>query len=91
MKTVIVIDTDDMAGMESTRRIVDHLMKTYHKIPLDRSDPFGTKIQAIKTMRKYVSWCKENYPDDWQEAIGSLRASKKYVESLEKTKWSTKF
>ena len=90
MKTVIVIDTDDTAGMESTRRIVDHLMKTYHKIPFDRSDPFGSKIQTIKTMRSYVKWCKENYPDDWEEAIGSLRASKTYVETLA-TKWDTKF
>ena len=90
MKTVIVIDTDDTAGMESTRRIVDHLMKTYHKVPFDRADPFGSKIQTIKTMRSYVRWCKEHYPEDWQEAIGSLRASKSYVETLD-TKWSTKF
>ena len=90
MKTVIVIDTDDTTGMESTRRIVDHLMKTYHKIPYDSSDPFGSKIRTIKTMRSYVRWCKEHYPEDWQEAIGSLRASKSYVETLD-TKWSTKF
>ena len=90
MKTVIVIDTDDMTGMESTRRIVDHLMKTYHKIPYDRNDPFGSKIQTIKTMRKYVSWCKEKYGEEWEEAIGSLRSSKQYVETLD-AKWSTKF
>lgn len=90
MKTVIVIDTDDPLGMESTRRIVDHLMKTYHKVPIDRSDPFGSKIQTIKTMRNYVNWCKENYPEDWQEAIGSLRASKRYVQTL-KAKWDTQF
>jgi len=90
MKTVIVIDTDDTAGMESTRRIVDHLMKTYHKIPYDSSDPFGSKIRTIKTMRSYVSWCKKNYGDDWEEAIGSLRSTKQYVETLD-TKWNTKF
>ena len=90
MKTVIVIDTDDTNGMESTRRIVDHLMKTYHKIPYDKADPFGSKIQAIKTMRKYVRWCQEKYGEEWEEAIGSLRASKQYVETLD-TKWSTKF
>ena len=90
MKTVIVIDNDDTAGMESTRRIVDHLMKTHHKIPYDSSDPFGSKIRTIKTMRSYVSWCKKNYGDDWEEAIGSLRSTKQYVETLD-TKWNTKF
>ena len=91
MKTVIVIDTEDPTGMESTRLIVDHLMKTHHKIPYDSSDPFGTKIRTIKTIRAYVNWCKENYPDDWHEAIGSLRASKSYVDSLTNAKFSTRF
>ena len=91
MKTVIVIDTEDPTGMESTRLIVDHLMKTHHKIPYDSNDPFGTKIQAIKTIRQYVRFCKEHWPDDWQDAIGSLRASKSFVDTLTNAKFSTRF
>ena len=83
MKTVIVVDTDDTAGMESTRRIVDHLMRTYHEIPVHERHPFDGKIKAIKTVRGYVSWCKKEYGDKWQEHIGNLRSSKKYVEEFE--------
>lgn len=82
MKTVIVIDTDDKAGMESTRRIVDHLMRTYHAIP-DTRNPFSSKIRCIKTVRGYVAWCKKEYGDEWEKQIGSLRSSKRYVEELE--------
>tara|TARA_E500000331_G_scaffold352703_1_gene401835 strand:- start:8035 stop:8310 length:276 start_codon:yes stop_codon:yes gene_type:complete len=84
MKTVIVIDTEDPIGMESTRRVVDYLMKTHHTIPYDRNDPFGGKIQAIKTMRGFVRWCKEQYGEEWIEEIGSLRASKHYIETFGK-------
>ena len=89
MKTVIVVDTDDPIGMENTRRMVDHLMKVYHKAPVpDNNDPFGTKISTIKTMRAYVNWCKKTYPDNWEEAIGSLRASKSFVDTLPNTSFS---
>ncbi len=84
MKTVIVIDTEDSTGMESTRRIVNHLMETHHRIPVDQADPFGTKIRAIKSIRSYVHWCKKEYGDKWADEIGSLRSSKHYVETFEK-------
>ncbi len=91
MKTVIVVDTDDPIGMENTRRMVDHLMSVYHKAPVpDSNDPFGTKISTIKTMREYVRYCKKNYPEDWEEAIGSLRASKDFVETLKHAQFAKK-
>jgi hypothetical protein len=83
MKTVIVIDTDDAAGMESTRRIVKHLLETYHTIPASERHPFEGKIKAIKTMRNYVVWCKRKYGEEWADHIGSLRAAKDYVEEFE--------
>ena len=83
MKTVIVIDTEDSAGMESTRRIVNHLLETYHKVPAN-DDPFGTKIRAIKSIRGYLVWLKKEYPDTWMEEVGSLRTSKQYVETFDK-------
>lgn len=84
MKTVIVIDTEDPLGMESTRRIVKHLMDTYHTIPASERHPFEGKIKAIKTMRGYVTWCKKKYgEDEWTEHIGTLRSAKDYVEEFE--------
>ncbi len=83
MKTVIVIDTEDTAGMESTRRIVDHLMRTYHEIPVSERHPFDGKIRAIKTIRGYVNFCKKKYGEEWMDHIGSLRSSKEYVEEFE--------
>lgn len=88
MKTVIVIDTDDPIGMESTRRIVKHLMETYHSIPHSERHPFDGKIRAIKTVRGYVSWCKKEHGEDWAEHIGTLRSSKDYVEKFEAYKRS---
>tara|TARA_B100000131_G_scaffold319645_1_gene365962 strand:- start:594 stop:860 length:267 start_codon:yes stop_codon:yes gene_type:complete len=82
MKTVIVIDTDDPAGMESTRRIVKHLMETYHSMP-KKTGPWSGKIAAIKTTRGYVHWCRERYGDKWQQKIGDLRSAKEYVETFD--------
>lgn len=83
MKTVIVIDTEDTVGMESTRRIVEHLMRTHHQIPASERHPFDGKIKAIKTVRGYVTWCKEYYGPEWIDNIGSLSSSKMYVEQFE--------
>lgn len=82
MKTVIVIDTEDPLGMESTRRIVKHLMDTYHSVP-ENKGAWGGKIAAIKTIRNYVTWCKRKYGDEWADKIGSLRSSKQYVETFD--------
>jgi len=82
MKTVIVIDTEDALGMESTRRIVKHLMETYHRVP-EGTGAWSGKIRAIKTIRGYIVWCKEKYGDEWLEHIGSLRSSKHYVETFD--------
>ena len=90
MKTVIVIDTEDPIGMESTRLIVDHLMKTHHKIPYDDRDPFGTKIQAIKTLRQFVNFCKTQWPEDWEDRVGSLRATKMFCDSLKTARWASR-
>jgi len=82
MKTVIVVDTDDPKGMESTRRIVDNLLTTYHHRSIEAGDPFSGKIQFIKHLRAYVKFCEENWPDDWQNQIGNLKTSKGYADTL---------
>ena len=54
MKTVIVFDTEDLAGMEATYKIVDHLSREFLEKRLSQGNylNFG-KIALIKLLREY--------------------------------------
>ena len=81
MKTVIVFDTEDPAGMKNTVKVIDHLATEYLKDHVFLSSyqiPFG-KIELIKQFRTYATLSDE-------EDYGRLRHAKAFVEKIIKDK-----
>jgi hypothetical protein len=83
MKTVLVFDTDDPKGMQSTIKIVEHLAQEYAKrAPRGNSLSFG-KIEFIKTLRSFMT--EAATLNDLTEAA-SLRFAKRFSDKV----WSEK-
>ena len=83
MKTVLVFDTDDPKGMQSTIKIVEHLAEEYaNRAPRHHSLSFG-KIEFIKTLRSFMT--EASALNDLTEAA-SLRFAKRFSDKV----WNAK-
>ena len=78
MKTVICFDTEDVEGMKSACKILDHLSSKY--LGKDIIAPYEksfNKIQIIKALRAYV-----NYDRVHCESRNGLKGAKDFADEF---------
>ena len=84
MKMTIVIDSDDINGIEDAYKMVRIMHTKYVGSLGAHKRPFG-KIEYIKTLRKFANRAIENYKTDEEfelEDIASLRFTKTFADEI---------
>ena len=84
MKMTIVIDSDDINGIEDAYRMVGIMYTKYVGTTYAHKKSFG-KIEFIKLLRKFGKRAVENYKSDEDfelEAISSLRFTKDFADEV---------
>ena len=84
MKMTIVIDSDDINGIEDAYKMV-RIMHTKYVGSLGAHKKSFGKIEFIKMLRKFGKHAVENYKTDEDfdlEDIASLRFTKKYADEV---------
>ncbi len=82
MKMTIVIDSDDINGIEDAYKMVRIMYTKYVGTTYAHKKSFG-KIEFIKLLRKFGKRAVENYKNDEDfelEAISSLRFTKDFAD-----------
>jgi len=91
MKTVIVLDTEDLKGLKAAIRIAKHLEREYvEDMPDGYSTKYSTndlsfsKIPFIKMLRAFASQIKEDIKngDMELENISGLRYTKQFSDKV---------
>ena len=84
MKMTIVIDSDDINGIEDAYKMV-RIMHTKYVGSLGAHKKSFGKIEYIKALRKFGKLAVENYKTDEDfelEAISSLRFTKDFADEV---------
>ena len=84
MKMTIVLDSDDINGIEDAYKMV-RIMHTKYVGSLGAHKKSFGKIEFIKMLRKFGKHAVENYKTDEDfdlEDIASLRFAKKYADEV---------
>lgn len=88
MKMTIVIDSDDINGIEDAYKMV-RIMHTKYVGSLGAHKKSFGKIEYIKALRKFGSQAVESYKTDESfdiEDIASLRFTKRFADDIWKNK-----
>ena len=88
MKMTIVIDSDDINGIEDAYKMVRIMYTKYVGTTYAHKKSFG-KIEYIKALRRFGKRAVENYKTDEDfelETISSLRFTKDFADEV----WSEK-
>ena len=91
MKTVIVLDTEDLKGLKAAIRIAKHLEREYvealpdgYSTTYSSSDQTFSKIPFIKVLRAFARQIKEDVKsgDVELENINGLRYTKQFADKV---------
>ena len=85
MKMTIVIDSDDINGIEDAYKMVRIMYTKYVGVPRGAGNCSFGKIEFIKLLRKLGRIAVENYQNDEDfdlEAIKSLKFTKQYADKV---------
>ena len=85
MKMTIVIDSDDINGIEDAYRMVRIMYTKYVGVPHGAGKKSFGKIEFIKMLRRFGKRAVENYKNDEDfelEAISSLRFTKDFADEV---------
>ena len=85
MKMTIVIDSDDINGIEDAYKMVRIMYTKYVGVPHGAGKKSFGKIEFIKMLRRFGKRAVENYKTDEDfelEAISSLRFTKDFADEV---------
>jgi len=85
MKMTIVIDTDDINGIEDAYKMVRIIYTKYMGVPHGVTKRSFGKIQYIKLLRKFAKQAVENFETDEDfdlKDIASLRFTKRFADQV---------
>ena len=85
MKMTIVIDSDDINGIEDAYKMVRIMYTKYVGVPNGAGQKSFGKIEFIKMLRKFGRTAIESYKTDEEfelEDIGGLRFTKTYADEI---------
>jgi len=85
MKMTIVIDTDDINGIEDAYKMVRIMYTKYMGVPHGAGNRSFGKIQYIKLLRKFAKQAVEKYKTDEDfdlQDIASLRFTKNFTDQV---------
>ena len=85
MKMTIVIDSDDINGIEDAYKMVRIMYTKYVGVPHGAGKKSFGKIEFIKMLRRFGKRAVENYKNDEDfelEAISSLRFTKDFADEV---------
>jgi len=85
MKMTIVIDSDDINGIEDAYKMVRIMYSKYVRVPHGMGGRTFGKIEFIKMLRKFGRTAIDNYQNDEDfdlEAIKSLRFTKTFADEV---------
>ena len=85
MKMTIVIDSDDINGIEDAYKMVRIMYTKYLGVPYGAGKKSFGKIEYIKALRKFGKRAVESYKTDEGfdlEDIGSLRFTKTFADEI---------
>jgi hypothetical protein len=85
MKMTIVIDSDDINGIEDAYKMVRIIYTKYVGVPHGAGNKSFGKIEFIKMLRKFGREAVENYKTDENfelENISSLRYTKYFADKV---------
>ena len=85
MKMTIVIDTDDINGIEDAYKMVRIIYTKYVGVPHGAGNRSFGKIQYIKLLRKFAKQAVEKYETDEDfdiKDIASLRFTKRFADRV---------
>lgn len=89
MKMTIVIDSDDINGIEDAYKMVRIIYTKYVGVPHGAGKKSFGKIEFIKMLRRFGRHAVENYQTDENfklDDIASLRFTKYFADDLWKNK-----
>ena len=85
MKMTIVLDSDDINGIEDAYKMVRIMYTKYVGVPHGAGKKSFGKIEFIKMLRRFGKRAVENYKNDEDfelEAISSLRFTKDFADEV---------
>ena len=85
MKMTIVIDSDDINGIEDAYKMVRIIYTKYVGVPYGAGNKSFGKIEFIKMLRRFGKRAVENYKTDEDfelEDIASLRFTKNFADEI---------
>ena len=88
MKTVIVFDTADRQGMESTVKIVDYLAEKYLSRRAARYNRSFGKIEFIKILRSFANQVQKDFDLNKDAySFNRLKYTKEFADKI----WNDEF